>query len=94
MDDLFKQFYIIQIQEFGQEYLIQCPTTKEIKQTLQVNLNRSFPGLFASRDCKHFQWDMCSMAKAGQHKGKEKKKTLILEVICDPDTYIWHSFFG
>ena len=34
------------------------------------------------------------MAKVGQHKGKEKKTTLILEVICDPDTYIWYSFFG
>ena len=34
------------------------------------------------------------MAKAGQHKGKEKKNTLILEVICDPDTYIWCSCFG
>ena len=33
------------------------------------------------------------MAKAGQHKGKEKNK-LILEVICDPDTYIWYCFFG
>ena len=22
------------------------------------------------------------------------KNTLILEVICDPDTYIWYSFFG
>ena len=32
------------------------------------------------------------MAEAGQHKGKEKKNTLILEVICDPDTYIWYSF--
>ena len=28
------------------------------------------------------------MAEAGQHKGKEKKNTLILEVICDPDTYL------
>ena len=34
------------------------------------------------------------MAKAGQHKGKEKKNMLILEAICDPDTYIWYSFFG
>ena len=34
------------------------------------------------------------MAEAGQHKGKEKKHTLILEVICDPDTYIWYCFFG
>ena len=34
------------------------------------------------------------MAEAGQHKGKEKKNTLILEAICDPDTYIWYCFFG
>ena len=33
------------------------------------------------------------MAEAGQHKGKEKKNMLILEAICDPDTYIWYSFF-
>ena len=94
LDDLFKEFCVILIQEFGQEYLNQCPTTKEIKQTLRVNSNRGFPGLFASWDCKHFPWDMCPMAKVGQHKGKEKKNNLILEAICDPDTYIWYSFFG
>ena len=33
------------------------------------------------------------MAEAGQHKGKEKNM-LILEAICDPDSYIWYSFFG
>ena len=46
--------------------------------------------MFASWDCRHFPWDVCPMAKAGQHKGKEKKNMLILEVICDPDTYIWY----
>ena len=34
------------------------------------------------------------MPEVGQHKGKEKKNTLILEAICDPDTYIWYCFFG
>ena len=34
------------------------------------------------------------MAKAGQHISKENKNTLILEAICDPDTYIWYSCFG
>ena len=33
------------------------------------------------------------MAKAGQHKGKEKKNMLILEVICDP-ILIFGIFFG
>lgn len=26
--------------------------------------------------------------------GKDKKKTLVLEAICDPDLYIWYFFFG
>ena len=33
------------------------------------------------------------MAEAGQHKGKERNM-LILEAICDPDTYVWYCFFG
>ena len=94
LDDSFKDFCLIILQEFGQEYLNRCPTNDEIKRTLRVNSNRGFPGLFASWDCKHFPWDMCPMAEAGQHKGKEKKNTLILEAICDPDTYIWYCFFG
>ena len=44
------------LQEFGGEYLNRCPTNEEIKQTLQVNSNRGFPGLLASWDCKHFPW--------------------------------------
>ena len=94
MDDSFKEFCIVMIQEFGPEYLNRCPTTEEIQQAWLVNSNRGFPGLFASWDCKHFPLDMCPMAKTGQHKGKEKENTLILEAICDPDTYIWYSFFS
>ena len=81
MDDSFKDFCVILLQEFGEEYLNRCPTNEEIKQTLQVNSNRGFPVLFALWYCKHFPWDMCPMAKVGQHKGKEKN-TLILEAIC------------
>ena len=73
LDDSFKDFCVILLQEFGGEYLNRCPTNEEIKRTLQVNSNRGFPGLFALWDCKHFPWDMCPMAKAGQHKGKEKR---------------------
>ena len=73
LDDSFKEFCIILLQEFGEEYLNRCPTNDKIKRTLQVNSNRGFPGLFASWDCKHFPWDICPMAEAGQHKGKEKK---------------------
>jgi Plant transposon protein len=50
--------------------------------------------MFASWDCKHFAWKNCPVSLAGQYKGKEGAKTLILEAICDPDLYIWHSYFG
>ena len=94
MDDSFKDFCPILPQEFGQEYLNRCPKNDKIKRSLQVNSNRGFPGLFALWDCKHFPWNMCPMTEVGKHKGKEKKNTLILEAICDPDTYIWYCFFG
>ena len=72
------EFCVILLQEFDQEYLNRCPTNDEIKQTLRVNSNRGFPGLFASWDCKHFPWDMCPMAEVGQHKGNVKKGMLVL----------------
>jgi hypothetical protein len=50
--------------------------------------------MFASWDCKHFPWKNCPVALAGQHKGKESDKTLILEAIADADLYIWYHFFG
>ena len=31
LDDSFKEFCVILIQEFGQEYLNRCPTNEEIK---------------------------------------------------------------
>ena len=34
LDDSFKDFCIILLQEFGGEYLNRCPTNEEIKQTL------------------------------------------------------------
>ena len=34
LDDSFKEFCIILLQEFGQEYLNQCPTNDDIKETL------------------------------------------------------------
>jgi hypothetical protein len=50
--------------------------------------------MFASWDSKHFSWKNCPIALAGQHKGKESDKTLILEAIADADLYIWYHFFG
>ena len=55
---------------------------------------REFPGAFASWDCKHFNRKNYPVCLAGQYKEKEGSKTLILELIYDPDLYLWYIFFG
>ncbi|KAL6191501.1 hypothetical protein ACLB2K_037891 [Fragaria x ananassa] len=32
--------------------------------------------------------------KQGSFSGKSKKPTIVLEAVADPNTWIWHSFFG
>ena len=34
------------------------------------------------------------MDLAGQYKGKEKRKTVVMEAICDPEMYVWYFNFG
>jgi hypothetical protein len=89
-----KDFCQIMKSEFGQQYLNRCPNVDEIARSTTINAGRGFPGMFASWDCKHFPWKNCPVALAGQHKGKESDKTLILEAIADADLYIWYHFFG
>jgi hypothetical protein len=89
-----KQFNKLMIQEFGAQYLNCCPSAEEIDRVTTINAGRGFPGMFASWDCKHFSWKNCPVPLAGQYKGKENDKTLVLEAIADADLYIWYHFFG
>jgi hypothetical protein len=89
-----KDFCQIMKSQFGQQYLNRCPSANEITRSTTINAGRGFPGMFASWDCKHFSWKNCPVTLAGQHKGKESDKTLILEAIADADLYIWYHFFG
>lgn len=94
LDASFKSFNKLMKEKFGSQYLNRCPTAAEINRATTINNGRGFPGMFASWDCKHFAWKNCPVALAGQHKGKESGKTLVLEAIADPDLYIWYHFFG
>jgi hypothetical protein len=94
IDASLKCFNQLMKAEFGAQYLNRCPSPAEIRRSVTINAERGFPGMFASWDCKHFSWKNCPVALAGQHKGKENDKTLILEAIADPDLYIWYHFFG
>jgi hypothetical protein len=89
-----KQFNKLMIEEFGAQYLNRCPSAAEIERVTTINAGRGFPGMFVSWDCKHFSWKNCPVSLAGQDKGKESDKTLVLEAIADADLYIWYNFFG
>ena len=75
-------------------YLNKCPTATDKTRVLELMERREFPGCFTSWDCKHYFWENCPVALAGQYKGKEGGKTMVMEAICDPFLYIWYFNFG
>ncbi|XP_055622682.1 uncharacterized protein LOC129766197 [Toxorhynchites rutilus septentrionalis] len=78
------------------EYFVQKPdaTAFDIARLLRIGEERGFPGMLGSVDCCHWEWKNCPTAWAGQYKGKEKKPTIILEIVASYDLWIWHAFFG
>ena len=75
-------------------YLNKCPTSADKTRILELMERRGFPRCFASLNCKHYFWENCPVALAGQYKGKEGGKTMVMEAICDPFLYIWCFNFG
>ena len=70
------------------------PTEAEMKDILDHNQDRGFPGMFGSIDCMHWEWKNCPTAYAGQYSKGTSKPTIILEAIATYDLRIWHAFFG
>ena len=82
------------VEKFGHQYLNKFPTAEQKVEVLELMKRRGFPGCAGSWDCKHYLWKNCPASLAGQHKGKEKKKTLVMEDMCDLFMYIWYFNFG
>jgi len=70
------------------------PTEDELKHILTRNAARGMPGCIGSIDCTHWQWLKCPNALAGQYHDHKGKRSVVVESICDEDTYIWHFFIG
>lgn len=81
------------VEEFEPEYL-RAPTEQELKEMLEFNARRGFPGMVGSLDCMHWEWDKCPKAWQGQFKGKEGASSVILEAVTDYRLRFWHFFFG
>ena len=69
------------------------PYKRRDKTNIASQLQQRFPRVVCVVGLQAFPMGYVSNSRSGYKKGKEKN-TLILEAICDPDTYIWYSFFG
>jgi hypothetical protein len=61
---------------------------------LAINADYGFSSIFASLDCKHYEWKNCLIAWQGDFGDREGKKSIILKAIVDGGLHIWHAFFG
>ena len=50
--------------------------------------------MIGSLDCSHFVWGNCPVAFHGQFQGKEEKRTIVMEAVCDYNLFAWHTVFG
>jgi len=81
------------VDKWEQTYL-RRPTEEELKHILSRNAARGMPGCIGSIDCTHWQWLKCPKALAGQYHDRKGKRSVVIESVCDEDTYIWHYFIG
>jgi Plant transposon protein len=81
------------VESLGGRYL-RAPTAEELAEIESRFAEIGFPGCVGSVDCSSWEWVACPVAWSEMFKGKDKKKCVRLEVICDDFLYIWHMNFG
>jgi hypothetical protein len=87
-----KRFCMAVRAEFGKFHLRQ-PTLSDFEKQLAINEAHGFPGMFASLDYMHYEWNNYPVAWQGDYGDRDGKKSIILEVIADEGLHIWHDFF-
>jgi len=81
------------VDKWEQTYL-RRPTEEELKHILSRNAARGMPGCIGSIDCTDWQWLKCPKALAGQYHDRKGMRSVVIESVCDEDTYIWYFFIG
>ena len=78
---------------FGPTYL-RAPNAQDNARLLAVAEARGFPEMLRSIDCMHWKWKNCTYTWQGMYKGGHLGAcSIVLEVLADYDTWIWHAFF-
>mmetsp|Transcript_23159 Transcript_23159/g.54155 ORF Transcript_23159/g.54155 Transcript_23159/m.54155 type:complete len:163 (-) Transcript_23159:419-907(-) len=84
------------IEVFGPEFL-RGPNEQELRDLLEQNASRGFPGCIGSLDCSHWDWKNCPKAWAGQFQGKSGTSSVVLEAVADKNVtflarFLWGSW--
>ena len=78
--DALKNFCQIVV-EIIDGYINKCLSAAQKVKVVELMGRRGFSGCFGSWDCKHYFWENCPVALAGQHKRKEGGKTIVVEAV-------------
>jgi len=77
------------VEEWEPVYL-RPPNDEEVERMLERNAARGMPGCIGSLDFTHWEWAACPKGLAGQYQNRKKRRTIVMETVCDEDLYIWH----
>jgi len=61
---------------------------------LERNAARGMLGCIGSLDCSHWEWAAFPKGLTGQYQNRKKRRSIVMETVCDEDLYIWHFFIG
>ena len=90
VDESLTKFCSAIIELYGPEYL-RKPTEEDVRRIAAKYASLGWPGLLGSLDCMHYEWRAAPKGWQGQFRGKEHLSYIILEAVCDSDSYIWHA---
>jgi len=88
-----KLFTEFMVNDFVPLYL-RPPTRREIESILGRNAERGLPGCLKSLDFSHWELSSCPKARAGTYQGRDGRRSIVMEAICDEETWIYHIFAG
>jgi len=81
------------VEEWEPVYL-RHPNDEEVERMLERNAARGMPGCIGSLDFSHWLWAACPKGLAGQYQNHKKRRSIVMETVCDEGPYIWHFFSG
>lgn len=82
------QMLVDHIVDNYEDSYLRPPTNAELAHILDRNEQRGMPGCMGSIDCSHWVWRMCPKAQAGQYQHFKKRRSVVMETVCDEDIYI------